>query len=397
MQKELNHIQIPIPSQLDDRVEEALGQVRRIHRGKVLRRVAAPLATLVVMVGTVFTLAAVNPALASQIPLVGSWLDSLFYDANHDSKVGANGAFLETHEVLEEVNVAAAAENGEWTVTFLQGYTDGNTVQLSLELTGPQEELADYTGVDVGNYGQGAVTATINGEAAAVEGVNPFYEREGQWVSTMTLAVPQSQQDAETLSLEVTLQDLEGRVENEEAQAAADQDQLARLEWEANGETAGTPYPEEPPVAVASQAIPGSFSASFTLTVDREHSFSFAADAENNGAKVLAVSGTPAQTVITVEKPFWGLLDSIVETEAPTQGVACLELPDGTQLWMDLDRSRDLGGYDYTLQESQQADLYFDGLPGGVTQAVLRFYDANRGQQVLAEFTIDLSAQTVTS
>lgn len=145
MQKELSHIQIPIPSQLDDRVEEALGQVRRIHRGKVLRRVAAPLATLVVMVGTVFTLAAVNPALASQIPLVGSWLDSLFYDANHDSKVGANGAFLETHEVLEEVNVAAAAENGEWTVTFLQGYTDGNTVQLSLELTGPQEELAAYT------------------------------------------------------------------------------------------------------------------------------------------------------------------------------------------------------------------------------------------------------------
>ena len=104
-----------------------------------------------------------------------------------------------------------------------------------------QEELATYTGVDVGNYGQGAVTATINGEAAAVEGVNPFYEREGQWVSTMTLAVPQSQQDAETLSLEVTLQDLEGRVENEEAQAAADQDQLARLEWEANEETAGTP------------------------------------------------------------------------------------------------------------------------------------------------------------
>ena len=228
-----------------------------------------------------------------------------------------------------------------------------------------QEELATYTGVDVGNYGQGAVTATINGEAAAVEGVNPFYEREGQWVSTMTLAVPQSQQDAETLSLEVTLQDLEGRVENEEAQAAADQDQLARLEWEANEETAGTPYPEEPPVTVTSQAIPGSFSASFTLTVDREHSFSFAADAEDNGAKVLAVSGTPVQTVITVEKPFWGLLDSIVETEAPTQGVACLELPDGTQLWMDLDRSRDLGGYDYTLQESQQADLYFDGLPGG--------------------------------
>ena len=261
-----------------------------------------------------------------------------------------------------------------------------------------QQELATYTGVDVGNYGQGAVTATINGEAAAVEGVNPFYEREGQWVSTMTLAVPQSQQDAETLSLEVTLQDLEGRVENEEAQAAADQDQLARLEWEANEETAGTPYPEEPPVTVTSQAIPGSFSASFTLTVDREHSFSFAADAEDNGAKVLAVSGTPVQTVITVEKPFWGLLDSIVETEVPTQGVPCLELAEGTQLWLDLDRSRGLGGYDHTLQETQQADIYFDGLPSGTTQVTLVFYQSGQGQEsaALAKFEIDLTAQTVT-
>lgn len=130
--------------------------------------------------------------------------------------------------------------------------------------------------------------------------------------------------------------------------------------------------------------------------MDRKHSFSFAADAESNGAKVLAVSGTPARTVVTVEKPFWGLMDSILETDIPTQGIPCLELEDGTQLWMDFHRSRDLGGYDDSLQEPQQADFYFDGLPAGVDRAMLVFYDVSHGETVLARFAIDLAAQTVT-
>ena len=386
-----------IPETLDNRVQQALLQVRRIHRGRVLRRMGGTAASLVAVCGLFVTLAAVNPALASQVPLIGSWLGTLFYDANYENKTGTPGAFLETYEVLEPVD--AAAQRGDWTVTVLKGYSDGNTVQLSLGLTGPQEELDSFSGVDVGSYGlDGGAVVTINGEQATVEGVNPFYEREGQWTTTMTADIPQSQRSADTLTLEVTLQNLTGRVEDQEAQAAADEYQKARLEWETNEETAGTPMQEEAPSTITSQAIEGSFALSFSLPVDREHSFSFEAHGESNGAKVLAVSGTPAQTVITVEKPFWGVMDSIVEWDVPTQGVPCLELADGTQLWLDLDRSRDLGGYDHTLQETQQADIYFDGLPQGTTQVQLVFYQSGQGQEspALAEFTIDLTAQTVT-
>ena len=89
----------------------------------------------------------------------------------------------------------------------------------------------------------------------------------------MAVAVPESQQGAETLEVAVTLQGLEGQA----AEASAD-----------------------------SVPIPGSFSASFTLTVDHSNDFSFVSQAEDNRAKVLAVRGTPTQTVVSVEIPFWG-------------------------------------------------------------------------------------------
>ncbi|CCX39056.1 unknown [Clostridium sp. CAG:1013] len=200
-----------------------------------------------------------------------------------------------------------------------------------------------------------------------MEGVNPFYERSGQWTTTMTIAVPESQLEAELLEISVTLRDLTGRVEN-----------------------SGGPNPAQ------DQAIPGEFEAQFTLTVDRDHQFSFTSDAQSNGAKVLAVSGTPTQTVITVEKPFWGLGDSIVESQTPAQGEPYLVLSDGTQLRYDFTRSQELGSYDYQAQETQTADLYFDGLPAGADQAVLRFYGGYNQETVLAEFTIHVESQTVT-
>ena len=150
------------------------------------------------------------------------------------------------------------------------------------------------------------------------------------------------------------------------------------------------------PALAGGQAIPGEFEAQFTLTVDRDHQFSFTSDAQSNGAKVLAVSGTPTQTVITVEKPFWGLGDSIVESQTPALGQPYLVLPDGTQLRYHITKSQELGGYDYRAQETQTADLYFDGLPAGVTQAVLRFYGDSNQETVLAEFTIHVESQTVT-
>ena len=305
---------------------------------------------------------------------------------------------METYGAMEDVNVSAAS--GEWQVTFGEGYTDGTSLVVSMELTGPQELLEQYRCVWVDPEGQ---TAAVNGETAQVEGVNAFVERDSKWTSTMTVQVPESQQEADSLQVDVTLTGLTGEIYDEAAAEQAAQEQMDRLEWEANEETAGTPYPGEgAPDPLTYEAVGEGFTASFTLPVDREHTYSFTCQAEQNGAQVLAVSGTPTQTVITVEKPFWGLGDSIVETQVPALGTPVLVLPDGTELPYNFDRSRDLGGYDYQATETQTADLYFDGLPQGVTQAELQFrqtephaYNETPEETVLAAFTINLTNGTV--
>ena len=394
MREEMNTIEISIPQELDQRVRQAMGQVRAIHRRRILRRAGAAMGSFAAVVGVLLGMAAVNPAMASQIPLVGDWLGSLFYQVNYDSKVGTTGAFVETYEAMEDVNAAAAS--GEWQVEFGEGYTDGYSLVVSMELTGPQEALEQYRCVWVDT--KGGVSAAVNGEPAQVEGVNAFEERDGKWATTMTVEVPSSQQEADSLEVDVTLSGLTGEIYDEAAADQAAQDQIDRLEWEANPDTAGTPYPEEAaPDPLTYEEVGDSFSVSFTLPVDREHGYRFTCQAEDNGAQVLAVSGTPAQTVITVEKPFWGLGDSIVETQVPALGTPVLVLPDGTELTWNVDRSRDLGGYDYQATETQTADLYFDGLPEGTTQVELRF-EGNSGyiqKGTLAAFTINLTNGTV--
>lgn len=366
MREDLNQIQIPeipISSQLASRVGEALAQVRGIHRKRLLRRAGTVAGSFVAVVGLLFGVAAVNPALASQIPLVGNFLGGLFYENNHMSKTGGTGAYLDTYDVLKDVNVAAVTENAQWGVTFQQGYSDGNTVQVSLALTGPNQDLDRYSGVDVGNYGRTS-TATINGEAAELVGVNPFYERNGQWTSTLSLTVPESQREAETLEVALTLRDLSGRVKGDKGESS-----------------------------YQTESIQGDFEGAFSLIVDRAHEFSFTSDAEDNGAKVLAVSGTPTQTVVTIEKPYWGDVTPNVPADG-SLGYPFLCTPDGETYRIDFTKTT---GYDYQSKEPQTADLYFDGLPAGTTQAVLRFYDTGTQQEeVLAEFTIDLEAQTVT-
>ena len=44
---------------------------------------------------------------------------------------------------------------------------------------------------------------------------------------------------------------------------------------------------------ISTEPIQGSFSASFTLTVDHSNDYAFVSQAEDNRAKVFAVSGTP--------------------------------------------------------------------------------------------------------
>lgn len=284
MREKVNEIQISIPEELGARVGAALGEVRRLHRKRVLRRAGAVMGSFVAVVGVMLGMAAVNPAMASQIPLVGDWLGSLFYQANYDSKVGAGGAFVETYGAMEDVNVSAAS--GEWQVTFGEGYTDGTSLVVSMELTGPQELLEQYRCVWVDPEGQ---TAAVNGEAAQMEGVNAFVERDGKWTSTMTVQVPESQQEADSMQVDVILTGLTGEIYDEAAAEQAAQDQMDRLEWESNEETAGASYPgEAAPDPLTYEEVGESFSVSFTLPVDREHGYSFTCQAEQNGAQVLA-------------------------------------------------------------------------------------------------------------
>lgn len=374
MQKEVDNILVEIPEALPARVGEALSQVRAIHRRRVLRRLGGAVGSVVAVLAATVTLAAVNPALASQIPLVGEWLGGLFYEAGHDSKPGTGGAFIGTYSsALEDVEVPAATENGEWGITFRQGYTDGHKVMLSLSLTGPQADLERYSSVLFAGYGQTS-TATINGETAQIQGVNSFEEREGSWDTTMAVVVPESQQEAETLEVAVTLQGLEG--------------QMAELG--AHGEVK----------TISTEPIQGSFSASFTLTVDHSNDYAFVSQAEDNRAKVFAVSGTPTQTVVSVEIPFWGYRNFGALEEDGVKGSARLVLPDGTQLRPDDRRSADLGGYDYRAAKTQSCDLYFDGLPAGTSQVELEFFWQEVGTQqeeVLASFTLDLANQEITA
>ena len=361
--------QIPLSPQLEGRVDQALREVRRLHRGQVARRWGSALGSLVAVMGVLLGLAAFSPATAAKIPLIGQWLGGLFYEVNYDSKVGTTGAFVETYDALEDVNVSALTDSGAWELTFLQGYTDGKTVVLSLALDGPQEAMDRWDNILVEGYGLTSAAATVNGEQAVVEGVNSFRQKEGTWISTMEIQVPESQWEAEALELSVTLKGLSG--------------------W-AQGDTGG-------------EAIDGEFAGSFTLAVDRSRQFSFVCQAEQNGAQVFAVSGGPLETVLSVEKPFWGWGDSNVETQIPGVGYPVLVLPDETFLWYDAGKSQEVGGYDYKAGETQTADLYFDGLPEGITQVELRFYESTPNPYqdasqipILAAFAIDLEHHTVT-
>src|SRR5699024_6762198 len=115
-------------------------------------------------------------------------------------------------------------------------------------------------------------------------------------------------------------------------------------------------------------------------------------------AKVLAVRGTPTQTVVSVEIPFWGYRNFGALEEDGVKGTARLVLADGTQMAVEPRRSQELGGYDYEAAKGQSCDHYYDGRPGRVSQATLEFFWQKVGteqEEVLASFTLDLENQTV--
>ena len=358
---------IAIPSCLEDRVNESLRQVGKLHRKRVLRRAGTALGSFVAMVAAFLTFGFTNPALASQIPVLGR----IFQTVNAPGKVGGS-ANLGTYGLAEEIGLKRESTEPRTEITVKQAYGDSNTVQLSLVLKLPEEQSGRYQWVEARQMG-GTCEARINGETVREGGkLNGFQPaEEGLWVATMILPVPEGQREAEHYEISLFLRDLVGRLSG-------------------HGEETSAGYEKE--------GIPGEFRGTFTLTPDRTHFTSFDSHAEMNGAKLLSVTTTPARTEIQIEKPFWGLRHPTVPEDGDL-GFPYLFTEDGEEILMEHGETYDKG-YRSNAQAAQTATLIFDSVPAGTKKLVLWFCDENQGDQVTqtqAKFVIDLEQRTVTS
>ncbi len=368
---DMNRVNIEIPAQLGETVNESLRQVTAIHRRRVVKRACATFGSFAAVLAAFLALGFTHPALAAQIPLIGG----LFQ--NVSQKNGQVAANLEGYGVVQSVGKTAATDNSQWEMTASEAYSDGGIAQVGLELSAPAEVLARYSFVGAKLTDKKLTCeATVNGEPAILHTVSAFTPQGDKLTGAARLDIPESQKGAGPFQIALILRDLEGHVKSE----------ISGNE-------------------VTVENIPGEFRLEFPLAVDGEHKTAFSCEAEDNGAKVLAVTATPAQIAITVEKPYWGEVNDWEVTDEPDsypKGFPYLYTLDGHRLSIDSNRTYvqrdgngDMGNYDPKCRETQRADLYFDGLPAGETQAVLRFIEGDSSERAIAEFTIDFEKGTV--
>ncbi len=361
MRIELNAREIPIPARLSGVVDDALCEVKRIHRRKLGKRMGTVCGSLAAVVGAFMIFGFTNPALASEIPLLGSFFK------NVSTKTGDFPTNLNGYPTVQTVGKLAQTDNSEWKLMATEAYSDGSAVQIGLELSAPEETLSRFAFLTVDRkdeeYPCGAV---VNGEKAEIDTVSIFTREGEKLIGAARIAVPESQRDAEKLDVSFTLRNLQGNTARENAVAVYED-------------------------------IPGEFKLEFPVAVDRENKVEFTCAAEDTGAQVLAVKSTPAQTVITVEQPYWGDVHENVPGDG-SKGYPALYTVDGKEIPMYRGASREEGGWRYDSKEVQKADLYFDGVPAGTKRVLLRFCNDNRylERKKLAEFTIDLEQKTVT-
>lgn len=361
MREDLDRIDIAIPARLDSVVEESLNGVKKLHRRKIGKRLGTVSGTLAAFVAAFLIFGFTNPALASEIPLLGG----LFKQSSDKTlHISSN---LQEYGLVQPVGVKAQTDNTQLQLTATEAYSDGSMVQVGLTLETPEEFKSSYDFLEPDQYGD-TCEAFINGEEAVLDGVGLFTKEDEAWIGTVRLDVPESQRDAEEFKISLVLRDLRGRLNT----------------------------------SPKSEDIPGEFCVEFDLTPDRAHNSQHQTEAEDNGAKLLNVSVTPAQIILTVEKPYWGeAIENAIpgEPDSYPAGFPHLYTADGREIMQDAGASEDKGGYDYKLRETQTADLYFDGAPAGEETVILRFIkgDGKDPDKVLAAFTIDLIAGTVTA
>lgn len=354
-------IQIDIPAKLDDVINDSLREVERIHRRRVIKRVTTTVGSFLVVVAAFFVFGFTNPALASQIPLIGRLFQTI---NNADSKTYGT-VVIDSPGVAQAIHKETEGSNSDCKLTVETVYCDGHDINLSFLLEAPEVLTRQYRKISAVR-GHGC-SATVNGVDILPPynlSMNGFEEENGQLAATMHLRLPEELEGLESYELFLKLGGFEA--------------------WNSNEEGGSLKLSDE-------------FTAALTVQSDLASEITFTADSESNGAKLLKVSATPSRTVLTMEQPYWGEAPIDSDVYDYSMGFPQLFTENGQELQMNYNDTRDKGRWDNESKEIQTYDVYFDGAPQGATELILQYREWRDTGEILAEFSIDLESQTITS
>ena len=301
---------------------------------------------------------AVNPAFAESLPLVGR----AFQLYNSRSKL-AVGSYVGTYPHVDQPNAQALAEEGGMVLTLAEAYSDGEFIHLSFVLEDvPQQVSEDLDCLS------GRMEAQVNG-VSLEEAYLSLYPQGETLAGTVSLALQADASEGEKLELSYRVGDLTRSYKD---------------------------YQQE-------ESVDGAFSGQITVTVDTSHNQRVEDFTSNGEVQVNWVEATPSYTQINYTIPNWGQSGGQVDYPA-------LFLPDGTRVQGSLEG---FASGEVSPQDTVTTTAWFDGLPNGTQQVILRFFDEQcpewqpgSGQapmfypggggeavevRVLAEATIDLS------
>ena len=360
--------QEPVPVEIHNALRQACQQLPPREESpapaaeKAWRRLGGALSTAAAAFVLLCCLNAVNPAFAESVPLLGE----AFRLYNSQNKV-AVGSYVGTYPQMEQPDAAAAAADAQgMELTLHESYSDGVYIHLSFALENVPESLWEDL-----YFLSGKVEAQVDGQKLEPTYV-ALYPQGESLTGSLALALPQAAEDGAELELAYQVTELE--------------------RYFAMGGS--------------SEAVEGAFSGRAAITVDTSHN-RMVEDFENNGTvEINWVEATPSYTKINYTIPYWGKEDCLVVNYHR------LYLLDGTPVQYSLEGSdfpREATGGTLT------ATAFFDGLPNGTEQVVLRFYTEQvtnwepstkaaplwypvsgeaREILVLAEATVDLATGT---
>lgn len=328
--------------------KEAPARKRR-HKGLWVTATAACLCC-----GLMFGVNAAFPAFAESLPGIGRFFETLNGDftAARVQKT-THGANLDTYGP-QEVEVSAVAQDGSARMEVNQAFCDGENLSFTLDVALPAEQSADFAYICTRDY----AAVTVNGEElppVTVTALSPTGD--GHFAGMISCALETPLENGETAQVQFSLPDLSGYPRTND--------------YETKGDLVDFPGTR--------------FQTSFSVTVDTSNNVSGAVEGEAvDGAQVVSIDSTPTQTLITMELPEYYVSPKLYTM-------------DGLEVKFNLAESIDKGEFDPTSDlRSSTSTLYFDGVPAGNDQIVLRLYPDDLEESVRAEFTIDLTTQTAT-